>query len=68
VASRSGYLTPNTTPRGAYGDTVGDTGRFLLDTEFRYRVPDTGLLGKAMWVGRLVAACHRAPKASVGAL
>jgi hypothetical protein len=44
--STSAYYTPNTTPRGAYADTGAPLGRSSLtmfDTEFRYRVPDTGL-------------------------
>jgi hypothetical protein len=45
--STSAYYTPNTTPRGAYADVTGaPLGRSSLamfDTEFRYRVPDTGL-------------------------
>jgi hypothetical protein len=44
--SASGYFTPNTTPRGAHADngaTLGDSSLTMLDTEFRYRVPDTGL-------------------------
>jgi hypothetical protein len=48
--SVSGYYTPNTTPRGAYatdinGNFLGTLGRSSLamfDTEFRYRVPNTG--------------------------
>jgi hypothetical protein len=44
--STSGYFTPNTTPRGAYADSGAPLGRSslaLFDTEFRYRVPDSGL-------------------------
>jgi hypothetical protein len=43
--SVSGYYTPNTTPRGAYADngtTLGKSSLAMFDTEFRYRVPDTG--------------------------
>jgi hypothetical protein len=48
--SVSAYYTPNTTPRGAYasdvnGNVLGPLGRSSLtmfDTEFRYRIPDTG--------------------------
>ena len=39
------YFTPNTTPRGAYADTgalLGKSSLVLLDSEFRYRVPDSG--------------------------
>jgi hypothetical protein len=44
--STSGYWTPNTTPRGAYADNgtlLGKSSLGVFDTEFRYRVPDTGL-------------------------
>jgi hypothetical protein len=45
--STSAYYSPNTTPRGAYADVTGaPLGRSSLtmfDTEFRYRVPETGL-------------------------
>jgi hypothetical protein len=48
--SVSSYYTPNVTPRGAYasdvnGTQLGPLGRSSLtmfDTEFRYRIPDTG--------------------------
>ena len=43
--SSSIYYTANTTPRGAYSDTGDPLGRSSLsifDTEFRYRVPNTG--------------------------
>lgn len=46
AGSVSGYYTPNTTPRGAYSDTgrmLGDSSLGLIDAEFRYRLPDTGL-------------------------
>ena len=46
AGSVSAYYTPNTTPRGAYADTgepLGNSSLLLFDTEFRYRVPDTGL-------------------------
>ena len=46
AGSTSGYFTPNTTPRGAYADTGKPLGRSslgLFDSEFRYRVPDSGL-------------------------
>jgi hypothetical protein len=45
AGSTSLYYTPNTTPRGAYADTGARLGRSsltLIDSEFRYRVPDTG--------------------------
>ncbi len=43
--SVSAYYTPNTTPRGAHGDLgnlLGSSSLAMFDTEFRYRVPDTG--------------------------
>src|SRR5262249_19200854 len=46
AGSVSAYFTPNVTPRGAYSDTgplLGRTSVTLFDTEFRYRVPETGL-------------------------
>jgi len=46
AGSVSGYYTPNVTPRGAYADTgglLGKTSMTMFDTEFRYRVPSTGL-------------------------
>jgi Phosphate-selective porin O and P len=46
AGSTSGYFTPNTTPRGAYaasGVPLGQSSLALLDTEFRYRIPDSGL-------------------------
>ena len=46
AGSTSVYWTPNTTPRGAYadtGDTLGRSSLTLFNSEFRYRVPDTGL-------------------------
>jgi hypothetical protein len=46
AGSTSGYFTPNTTPRGAYGDTgkpLGPSSLAMFDSEFRYRVPDCGL-------------------------
>jgi hypothetical protein len=44
--SASGYFSPNTTPRGAHADngaSLGDSSLTMLDAEFRYRVPNTGL-------------------------
>jgi hypothetical protein len=44
--STSIYYTPNTTPRGAHADNgaaLGDSSLTMLDTEFRYRIPDSGL-------------------------
>ncbi len=46
--STSVYFTPNTTPRGAYGDNgvtpfaLGTSSLTLFDTELRYRLPKTG--------------------------
>jgi hypothetical protein len=40
------YYSPNITPRGAYGDDgrlLGDNSMTIIDTEGRYRVPNTGL-------------------------
>jgi hypothetical protein len=40
------YFTPSTTPRGAYSDTgilLGRSSLTILETDFRYRVPNTGL-------------------------
>jgi len=56
AGSISGYYSPNTTPRGAHADNGGPLGKSsltLLDTEFRYRVPETGLelRGEYIWVG-----------------
>jgi hypothetical protein len=47
AGSTSGYFSSNIEPRGAHADGVGGkplgrTSLGLLDTEFRYRVPDTG--------------------------
>jgi hypothetical protein len=44
--SSSFYYSPNVTPRGAHADDgtlLGNNSVLLFDTEFRYRVPDTGL-------------------------
>ena len=47
AGSVSGYYSPNTTPRGAHigvdGDGLGRSSLTLLDTEFRYRLPNAGL-------------------------
>ena len=45
AGSTSVYFTPNTTPRGAHSDvgtTLGRSKLTLFDTEFRYRLPETG--------------------------
>ena len=54
AGSTSGYFTPNTTPRGAYAATgapLGQSSLALFDTEFRYRVPDSGLELRGEFVG-----------------
>ncbi len=46
AGSTAVYYSPNVTPRGAYGDDGAFLGRnsmTILDTEARYRVPNTGL-------------------------
>jgi hypothetical protein len=46
AGSTSAYYTPNTTPRGAYADTgmpLGHSSLAIFDSEFRYRIPNTGL-------------------------
>jgi len=46
AGSSAVYYSPNITPRGAYGDdghSLGSNSMLILDTEARYRVPDTGL-------------------------
>ena len=51
--STSAYYTPNTTPRGAYADTgmlLGRSSLAMFDTEFRYRIPDTGWEARAEYV------------------
>ena len=51
--STSVYYTPSTTPRGAYADTgalLGKSSLAMLDTEFRYRVPNTGLEARGEYV------------------
>ncbi len=43
--STSAYFSPNTTPRGAYSDTgaaLGNSSLTIIDSEFRYRIPNTG--------------------------
>jgi hypothetical protein len=40
------YFSPNTTPRGAYSDTgalLGRSNLTILETDFQYRIPETGL-------------------------
>jgi hypothetical protein len=46
AGSTSAYWTPNTTPRGAYasdGTLLGKSSLAMFDTEFRYRMPNSGL-------------------------
>jgi hypothetical protein len=46
AGSSAVYYSPNITPRGAYGDDghrLGDNSMLIVDTEGRYRVPNTGL-------------------------
>ena len=46
AGSTSAYFTPNTTPRGAYADDgtlLGRSSLTMVDSEFRYRIPNTGL-------------------------
>ncbi len=46
AGSISAYFTPNVVPRGAYADTGDPLHRSslaIMDAEFRYRVPQTGL-------------------------
>jgi hypothetical protein len=55
AGSVSSYYSPNTTPRGAHadnGDALGKSSLTILDTEFRYRVPNGGLelRGEYVWV------------------
>jgi hypothetical protein len=55
AGSISGYYTPNTTPRGAYADTgvlLGRSSLTMLDSEFRYHIPNTGfeLRGEGVFV------------------
>jgi hypothetical protein len=54
AGSTSLYYTPNTTPRGAYSDTglpLHHSSLTMVDTEFRYRVPETGFEFRAEYVG-----------------
>jgi hypothetical protein len=51
--SVSAYYTPNTTPRGAYADTgmlLGRSSLTMFDTEFRYRIPNTGFEARVEYV------------------
>jgi len=46
AGSTAAYYSPNITPRGAYGDDgsfLGKNSMLIVDTEARYRVPNTGL-------------------------
>jgi Phosphate-selective porin O and P len=58
AGSSSFYFTPNTTPRGAYGDngqSLGHSSLTMADTELRYRIPKTGFEfrgeGVAVFIG-----------------
>jgi hypothetical protein len=46
AGSTAVYYSPNTTPRGAYADflglPLGSSTLFIVDTEGRYRIPNTG--------------------------
>jgi hypothetical protein len=51
--STSAYYTPNTTPRGAYADTgmlLGRSSLWMFDSEFRYRIPNTGWEARGEYV------------------
>jgi hypothetical protein len=55
-SSVSAYYSPNVVPRGAhddFGNYLGKSSMTMLDAEFRYRVPDTGLelRAESVWVG-----------------
>jgi len=46
AGSTAAYYSPNITPRGAYADDgtfLGKNSMLIVDTEARYRVPNTGL-------------------------
>jgi Phosphate-selective porin O and P len=46
AGSTAVYYSPNITPRGAYGDDLrllGSNAMTIIDTEARYRMPNTGL-------------------------
>ena len=46
AGSSAVYYSPNITPRGAYGDDghpLGNNSMLIVDTEGRYRMPNTGL-------------------------
>jgi Phosphate-selective porin O and P len=46
AGSTAVYYSPNVTPRGAYGDdgrVLGTNAMTIVDTEARYRMPNTGL-------------------------
>lgn len=51
------YFTPSTTPRGAFSDAgflLGRSSLTILETDFRYHVPDTGLEFRGEVVGALI--------------
>jgi hypothetical protein len=55
AGSVSMYYTPNTTPRGAYdqnfGNMLGGSSLTMFDSEFRYRIPNTGFEFRGEFVG-----------------
>ncbi|HTY69786.1 MAG TPA: hypothetical protein VMH36_24240 [Alphaproteobacteria bacterium] len=54
AGSTAVYYTPNTTPRGAHSDAgtpLGHSSLTLVDTEFRYRPPDTHWEFRGEFVG-----------------
>lgn len=52
------YVTPSTTPRGAYsqldGTLLGRSSLTIFETDFRYRVPDTGLELRGQFVDAFI--------------
>jgi hypothetical protein len=51
--STSAYYTPNTTPRGASADTgmlLGRSSLWMFDTQFCYRIPETGWEARGEYV------------------
>jgi hypothetical protein len=52
------YVTPSTTPRGAYsqldGTLLGRSSLTILETDFRYHVPDTGLELRGQFVDAFI--------------
>ncbi len=53
AGTTSFYYTPNTTPRGAYADNgmlLGRSSLSMFDSEFRYRIANTGWEARAEYV------------------